>query len=89
MMTDLTLQLPDWLAKQLAQADREYVAKVVERGLRAIKIEEALAAYARGGMTLGAAAQLAEVTEGEFARHAYASGLEPRFGLETLTEEIS
>ncbi|MGQ0603323.1 MAG: hypothetical protein ACT4QE_16695 [Anaerolineales bacterium] len=88
-MTDLTLQLPDWLAKELSQANQEYLAKVVERGLRAVKIEEALAAYARGGITLGAAARLAEVAESELARHAYASGLEPRFSTNTLNEELA
>ncbi len=85
-MTDLTLQLPEWLAKELANASQEFVTEVLELGLRTRKIEQALTVYARGKMTLGAAAHLAGVTESEMARQAYARGLEPRYSMDTLPE---
>jgi len=88
-MTNLTVQVPDRLAKELSEAGQEFIAEMLELGLRTRKIEQALAQYARGEMTLGAAAHLAGVLEGEMARHAYARGLEPRFTEETLAEELA
>jgi hypothetical protein len=57
--------------------------------LRTRKIEQALTQYARGNMTIGAAAYFADITESEMARYAYARGLEPRFSDETLIEKLS
>lgn len=88
-MTDLTVHLPDRLARELADAGQDFIAEVFELGLRTRKIDQALAEYARGHMTLGAAAQLAGISESELARHAYAHGLEPRFSSDTLTEELA
>jgi len=88
-MTSLTVQLPDRLAKELSDASQEFIAETLELGLRTRKIEQALAQYTRGPMTLGAAAHLAGITESEMARHAYARGLEPRFSDETLAEELA
>lgn len=87
-MTNLTVDVPDRLAKELGKASQEFIAEMIELGLRTRRIEQALAQYARGEMTLGAAAQLAGIKESEMARHAYAHGLEPRFGEETLAEEL-
>jgi predicted HTH domain antitoxin len=88
-MTSLTVQLPDRLAKELSDASQEFIAEMLELGLHTRRVEQALAQYARGKMTLGAAAHLAGITEGEMARHAYARGLEPRFSDETLAEELA
>lgn len=88
-MPNLTLQLPDWLAKELANASQEFVIEVLELGLRTRKIERTLTVYARGQMTLGAAAHLAGVTESEMARQAYARGLEPRYSMDTFNEELA
>jgi hypothetical protein len=87
-MTNLTLQLPDWLAKELTNASQEFVTEVLELGLRAWKIKRALTFYSQGQMTLGAAAHLAGLTESEMARQAYARGLEPRYSTATLNEEF-
>ena len=88
-MTNLTVEVPDRLAKELSEASQEFIAEMIELGLRTRKIEQALAQYSRGKMTLGAAAHLAGVLETEMARHAYARGLEPRFSEETLAEEMA
>lgn len=88
-MTDLTVHLPDRLAKELVNAGQDFIAEVFELGLRTRKIDQALAEYTRGGMTMGAAAQLAGISESELARHAYARGLEPRFSTDTLAEELA
>jgi len=88
-MTSLTVQLPDWLAKELSDASQEFIAEMFELGLRTCKIERALAPYARGQTKLGAAAHLAGITESVMARYAYARGLEPRFSQDALAEELA
>lgn len=88
-MTNLTVPVPDRLAQELTSASQDFIAEMIELGLRTRRIEQALAQYARGHMTLGAAAQLAGVSDGDMARHAYARGLEPRFSADTLTEELA
>jgi hypothetical protein len=88
-MTNLTVQVPDRLAKELNKAGQEFIAEMLELGLRTRKIEQALERYARGEMTLGAAADMAGIMEGEMARQAHARVLEPRFTEETLAEELA
>jgi hypothetical protein len=85
----ITLIIPDSLARDLDSASQEFYVEVLERGLRDLKIEQALDRYARGGMSFGAAARQAGVPQSELARHAYARGMEPPFSAETLAEELS
>lgn len=85
----ITLRLPATLAEELSTASQEFLVNVLERGLRQIKIEQALKRYSQGDMSFGAAAHLAGVSQSELARQAYARGMEPPFGEQTLTEELS
>jgi predicted HTH domain antitoxin len=85
----ITLKLPATLAEELSTASQEFLVNVLERGLRQIKIERALERYSQGGISFGAAAQLAGVSQSELARQAYARGMEPPFSEKTLTEELS
>ncbi len=89
-MTDevLTLTLPAPLAQELRAATQDFLVDLLARGLREVKVERALERYARGGMSFGAAAQLAGVAQGDLARYAYARGLEPPTSLQTLAEEV-
>ena len=84
-----TLNIPDPLARELERADQEFLIDLLERGLRALKIERTLDRYARGGISFGAASHQAGVSQSELARHAYAQGMEPPFSDETLTEDLS
>ena len=84
----LTLAVPTSLARELDSANQEFLVEILERGLRELKIERALERYARGGISFGAAAQQAGVSQSELARHAYARGVEPPFSAETLAEEL-
>jgi predicted HTH domain antitoxin len=54
-----------------------------------LKIERALDRYARGGISFGAAAHLAGVSQSDLARHAYTHGMEPPFSAEAVAEELS
>ena len=53
-----------------------------------MKVERALERYARGGMSFGAAALRAGVSQADLSRFAYARGMEPPFSAETLAEEL-
>jgi len=84
----LTLTVPDSLARELDAVGEDLLIDLLERGLREFKIEQALNRYARGGISFGAAARQAGVSRSEFARHAYARGMEPPFSAETVAEEL-
>ena len=86
---ELTLNVPAVLAQELDSAGQEFLVEILERGLRELRVERALKRYARGGMSFGAAAHQAGVSQSELARHAYARGMEPPFSAETLAEELS
>lgn len=85
----LTLTVPGSLVKELNSASQEFLIEILERGLRQLKIERALERYVHGGVSFGAAAHQAGVSQSELARHAYARGIEPPFSTATLAEELS
>ena len=82
----MTLPVP--LARELGPATQDFLIELLERGLRELRVERALERYARGGMSFGAAAQQAGVSQSDLSRFAYARGMEPSFSAETLTEEL-
>ncbi len=84
----LTLKIPASLARELDSASQEFLAEILERGLRELKIERSLDRYSRDGSSFGAAAQQAGISVSDLARHAYARGMEPPFSAETLAEEL-
>ncbi len=84
----LTLTLPAPLARDLGSATQEFLADLIERGLREVRVERALERYVRGGMSFGAAAQQAGLAQSELSRCAYARGIEPPFDAEMLAEEL-
>ena len=85
----LTLTLPAPPAHELGSATQELLADLLARGLREVKVERALERYARGGMSFGAAAQQAGVSQTDLSRFAYARGMEPPFSAQTLAEELA
>lgn len=84
----LTLIIPDELARELDSVGEGLLIDLLERGLREFKIERALDRYTRGGISFGAAAHQAGVSQSELARHAYARGMEPPSSPQTLAEEL-
>lgn len=85
---ELTLNIPSSMAQELKAVNQQFLLDIFERGLRDFKIERALRRYASGGMSFGAAAQQAGICQSDFARHAYAKGMEPPFSEEMLEEEL-
>jgi predicted HTH domain antitoxin len=86
--TSLTLTLPSTLVEEFETLHQEFLIELLQRGLREVKIDRALDLYARGGISFGAAAERAGISQSELARHAYARGLEPPFGAATLAEDL-
>ena len=84
----VTLSLPTPLAHELGSATQDFLADLLTRGLREVKVERALERYAHGGISFGAAAQQAGVTQADLARYASARGMEPPFSAQTLAEEL-
>ena len=84
----VTLNIPDRLAQELKSANEDFLIEVLERGLKSMKIDRALEQYARGGMSFGAAAYQAGLSQSKLARHAYACGIEPPCSDDTLAEEL-
>jgi len=76
------------LAHELDSATHDFLVELLARGLRDFRVERALERYARGGMSFGAAARQAGVSQDDLARCAYARGLEPPASEETLAEEL-
>ena len=85
----LTVTVPPSLTHDLEAASEEFVAEILERGLRQWRIEKALDRYAARDVSFGAAAEQAGVSQGELARQAYARGMVPPFSSETLAEELA
>jgi hypothetical protein len=84
----ITLQLPEALARELSAASQTFLLNILERGLRELKIDQALEQYRHGGLSFGAAAQQVGISQSELARQAYARGMEPSLSPDTLAEEL-
>lgn len=84
----LTLEVPAALAQELAAASQDFLADLLQRGLRDLRIEHALDRYRQGGVSFAAVAEQAGVSQSELARHAYVRGMEPPYSPASLAEEI-
>lgn len=88
MAGPIVIPVPDTLASELESASQEFLEELLVRGLREIKIDRALELYVRGGMSFGAAAERAGISQPDLARFARARGIEPLSSPETLAEEL-
>ena len=67
----IILNLPTSLAQELSEVNQDFVLNILARGLRQFKIERALEQYSQGGISFGATAQLAELSQADLARHVW------------------
>lgn len=84
----VSVEVTESMAAELAEANQELLRDLLQRGLRDRHIERALGHYQQGGISFAAAAQLAGVSQSEFARAAYARGMEPPMDVDLLAEEL-
>ena len=67
---------------------RDRLDKIVSLGLAQVKLREALRLLEDGKVSLGHAAELAELSRDEIARQAYAIGISPRWDEDDLKAEL-
>jgi predicted HTH domain antitoxin len=84
----IVLEVPETMAQELATATQDFLAEILQRGLRETRIERALSRYRLGGISFAATAEAAGVSQAELARHAYIRHIEPPFDAEMLAEEM-
>jgi predicted HTH domain antitoxin len=84
----LTVSVPEALMKEIAP-DRGELAELLRLGLRQVKMEQALALYKQGGISIWRAARLAGVSLREMTQYAAAQGLRAILDDETLREELA
>lgn len=84
----IVVEVPESITQELAAVTQDFLAEILQRGLRETRIERALARYRLGGMTFAAAAEAAGVSQAELARHAYIRNIEPPFDIEMVAEEM-
>ena len=84
----LTVSVPEALMKEIAP-DRGELAELLRLGLRQVKMEQALALYKQGGISIWRAARLAGVSLREMTQYAAAQGLRAIVDDETLREELA
>lgn len=87
-METLTLTVPDALLKEIAPYQAE-VGELLRLGLRQVKMEQALALFKQGGISLWRAARLAGVSLREMSQYAAAQGLRATVDDEMLREELA
>lgn len=88
-MEQITLQVPEDLARQLKQHSRDLV-KILTRGLRQEeRIQFALREYQEGRASIGHAAYLAGLTVEEMIEEAVRHGVEPHWDEKMIHEELN
>ena len=89
MTVEVTVEVPETLAAELAGAGQDLLRELLQRGLRDLHIEQALTRYQQGGLSFAAAAELAGVSQPELARAAYVRGMEPPIDSTMAAEELA
>ena len=87
-METLTVSVPEALMAEIAPYRGE-LAELLRLGLRQVKMEQALALYKQGGISIWRAARLARVSLREMTQYAAAQGLRAVVDDDTLREELA
>ncbi len=87
-MPNVTITIPEDMVSEL-EPYREELGDLIRIGLREVKIEQALALFKRGGISLWRAARMAGVSRREMAQHAAAHGLRAEADEATIAEELA
>lgn len=87
-METLTITVSEALLKEVSpyQAD---LGELLRLGLRQVKMEQALALFKQGGISLWRTARLAGVSLREMSQYAVAQGLRAAVDDETIREELA
>lgn len=86
-MAKTTVEIPDQKMAEL-EAYRDRLGELLLLGLSQVKIQEALLLYQRGLISIGRAAELADLTEQEMVHQARIIGIQPRWRKAQIQEEL-
>jgi predicted HTH domain antitoxin len=87
-MPTITISISDDLSDQL-EPYQDNLDDLLRIGLREVRIEQSLALFKKGSISLWKAARLAGISLREMMNHAVAQGLEPVLDEETIQEELA
>lgn len=87
-METLTLTVSEALFEQVSPY-QDNLGELLRLGLRQVKMEQALALFRQGGISLWRAARLAGVSLREMTQYAAAQGLRATADEETIREELA
>jgi len=87
-MPTITISISDDLSDQL-EPYQDNLDDLLRIGLREVRIEQSLALFKKGSISLWKAARLAGISLREMMNQAVAHGLEPVLDEETLQEELA
>ncbi len=87
-MQKLVVEIPEDLFQEL-QPYQDHVVDLLQLGLREVKMEQALALFKKGSISLWKAARIAGVSLREMTQYAVAHGLRATCDEETLAEELA
>lgn len=87
-MPTVTISIPDDLSAQL-EPYRESLEELLRIGLREVKMEQSLALFKKGSISLWKAARLADVSLREMTQYAVAQGVRAVVDEDTLREELA
>ena len=71
------------------EAYKDRLSELLLLGLSQVKIQEALLLYQRGLVSIGRAAELADLTEQEMVHQARVVGIQPRWSETQVQEELA
>jgi predicted HTH domain antitoxin len=87
-MTTIALTISDELSAQL-EPYREQLAELLRLGLREVRLEQSLALFRKGGVSLWKAARLAGVSLRKMTQYAVSQGLRATLNDEMIQEELA
>jgi predicted HTH domain antitoxin len=86
-MSKITIDIPQRLSEEIKGYENS-LTELLAIGLKEVKIQQALALFKQGNISLWRAASLANVSLREMTTHAVAQGLKPKIDEKMKEEEL-
>jgi len=87
-MSKITIDIPERLSEDLKEY-RGNIADLLTIGLKEVKIQQALALFKQGSISLWRTARLAGISLREMTAHAVAQGFKPKIDEKMKEEEMA
>jgi predicted HTH domain antitoxin len=84
----ITIEVSDEILKAIPTINEEAIQGLIELGAKQMRIEEALAIFKEGKISIWRASKIAGLPLREMIAHASARGFKPFFDEDMITEEL-